>query len=134
MDDLVIKDNLFYKKFSDDVPFTGMVTGSAQGMMKKGLPEGSWIYYENGQLIEKQNFKNGILDGPNVIYYLTGNFMEKRGYKDGNPHGLWETYNENGKLMEKGTYKDGQPDGLFEIFNEDGSLQRTETWIDGVKQ
>ena len=36
MDDLVERDGLTYKKFSD-VPFTGKVTGNTQGSFKDGI-------------------------------------------------------------------------------------------------
>ena len=49
MDDLVEREGLFYKKFSD-VPFTGKVMGRRQGILKDGKKVGPWvIYYENGQ-------------------------------------------------------------------------------------
>ena len=36
MDDLVVRDGLYYQKFSD-VPFTGEVTGKIQGSLKNGM-------------------------------------------------------------------------------------------------
>ena len=59
MDDLIVRDGLFYKLFSD-VPFTGKLTGYQQGSFKNGERDGPWVgYYENGQLWYKGNFKNG---------------------------------------------------------------------------
>ena len=50
IEDLVVRDGLHYKKFSD-VPFTGEVTGLFQGKVKNGKREGPWVYYdENGAL------------------------------------------------------------------------------------
>ena len=84
MDDLVKRNDLYYKKFTD-VPFTGKVTGQWDGQIKNGKRKGSWIkYYENGQLRVKEN------------------------YKDGNPDGLWEYFNEDGSLTRTETYKDGE--------------------------
>ena len=49
-DDLVQRDGLHYKKFSD-FPFTGKVTGKELGELKDGKMDGPWVYYyENGQL------------------------------------------------------------------------------------
>ena len=59
MDDLVETNGLYYKKFTD-VPFTGKVTGQLNGKIKNGKRRGLWkIYYDNGQLRGKGNFKDG---------------------------------------------------------------------------
>jgi antitoxin component YwqK of YwqJK toxin-antitoxin module len=56
-DDLVERDGLYYKKFSD-VPFTGKVTGEEQGSFRNGKREGEWVWYhENGQLSRKITYK-----------------------------------------------------------------------------
>ena len=71
-DDLVYRDGLFYKKFTD-TPFTGQIEGRWNGSLSEGKKEGYWIYYhENGQLSGKGN------------------------YKDGKKHGCWEGYLING--------------------------------------
>ena len=59
MDNLVIRDGLYFKKFTD-VPFIGEVTGKQQGLFKDGKKEGPWVrYHDNGQLREKGTFKDG---------------------------------------------------------------------------
>ena len=62
MDDLVERDDLYYKKFTD-VPFTGEIDeGLKRGNFKNGRKEGPWIgYHENGQLHYKGEYKNGKL-------------------------------------------------------------------------
>ena len=53
MDDLVMRDGLYYPKFSE-VPFTGVTTGKiqgsfTQGSFRNGKKHGSWVgYYDNG--------------------------------------------------------------------------------------
>ena len=55
------RDGLYYEKFTEK-PFTGKVTGIKQGKIQKGKIEGKWIeYYNNGQLKEKRNYKDGKL-------------------------------------------------------------------------
>ena len=45
MDDLVYREGLFYKKFTD-VPFTGEITGkTTQGTFRNGKKEGLWVYH-----------------------------------------------------------------------------------------
>ena len=48
MDDLVIRDGVYYKKFTD-TPFNGKVEGKEQGAIKKGKKHGKWnSYYDSG--------------------------------------------------------------------------------------
>ena len=52
MSDLVERDGLYYKKFTE-TPFTGEITGGVQGNYKNGKKEGEWVHYhDNGQLEE----------------------------------------------------------------------------------
>ena len=106
IDDLVERNDLYYKKFSN-VPFTGKITGSYRGSIKDGKREGTWIHYRDGQVWFK-------LD-----------------YKDGKRNGLLEWYYNNGQLHNKGYLKDGKQDGLWEWYNKDGSLEKTETFKNG---
>ena len=84
-EDLVYREGLYYKKFSDS-PFTGKVTGKRQGAFKDGKKDGPWVqYHDNGQLKSK-----GI-------------------YRDGKENGPWISYNSDGTVDEKytGTFKNG---------------------------
>jgi len=48
MNDLVKREGLYYKKFTE-VPFTGKIIGKSQGLIKNGEQEGAWVHYhENG--------------------------------------------------------------------------------------
>ena len=68
-DDLVYRDGVYYKKFSE-VPFSGKVTGLYKGLIKNGKKEGAWIsYYSNGQLESKGNYENGKKEGAWISYY-----------------------------------------------------------------
>ena len=82
MDDLVKRDGIHYKKFSD-VPFMGKVTGRYQGSFRNGKRHGPWVtYFENGQLMYKGTFKDHKKDG------------------------LWFRYNKNGQLLSEGLFLD----------------------------
>jgi len=62
MDDLVYRDRIYYKKFSD-VPFTGKITGKITGSIKNGKRHGPWAtYFDNGQLDKRYTgtYKNGV--------------------------------------------------------------------------
>lgn len=136
VDDLVVRNDIFYKKFTDD-PFTGKITGGWNGKIKNGKREGSWKeYFENGQLWRKGIYKDGQMNGLFEFYYqnLNSGLRREGIFKKDLENGLHKSYYQNGKLWWKGTYKDGKREGLWEHFNEDGTTLRTETWIDDVKQ
>jgi len=72
MDDLVQRDGLYYKNFTD-VPFTGNITGKTQRTIRNGKEEGPWIHYwDNGQLSWKGTYKDGKEVGPWVRYWSDG--------------------------------------------------------------
>ena len=55
-DDVVMRDGLYYQKFTD-VPFTGEITGLVNGKVKNGKREGHWVWYHgNGQLDKNGKF------------------------------------------------------------------------------
>ena len=107
-DDLVHRNKLYYKKFTD-VPFTGEVSGEWDGNFRNGKKSGSWLtFHENGQLLMKGNYKDGKLDGFTELYYENGRLESTINYKVGKLEGLWVSYYENGLLLFKNNYKDGK--------------------------
>ena len=135
MDDLVVRDGIHYKKFSD-VPFTGKVTGNTQGSFKDGKEDGPWVgYHDNGRVREKGTYKDGKPDGPYVSYNDNGQLLLKGTFKDGKAEGPWVYYHDNGQLWSKGTYKDGKIDGPWVNYKSDGTVweKQTGTFKSGVK-
>ena len=159
MDDLVKRDGLYYKKFSD-TPFTGKVAGrhngkinngkwdgpfviyhqngqlSAKGDYKKGEPEGPWVtYYSNGQLWLKGTYQNGDQEGPWVEYHKNGQLSYKGDYKNGQKNGSWVNYWSNGQLFFKGDYKNYKREGRWVGYYKDGTIKKewTGTFKNGKK-
>ena len=137
MDDLVERDGLYYKKFTD-VPFTGEVTGPTSSFLEFGSLKGLFLqYWENGQLGQKSSFKNGKREGPFVHYYDNGKILRKGTYKAGERVGPYLRYHENGQLAEKGTYKNGKREGPWVDYGEDGekTVGRlfSGTYVDGER-
>jgi antitoxin component YwqK of YwqJK toxin-antitoxin module len=105
--DLVIRNGIFYKKFTY-VLFIGDISGQQNGAIITGKRDGFWeSYYENGQLNWKGNYKDDCLDGP------------------------WEYYYDNGQLSYKGNYIGGKEDGIFEHYKENGKFHKKEKWKNG---
>ncbi|MEE1574022.1 MAG: hypothetical protein V1257_10590 [Candidatus Neomarinimicrobiota bacterium] len=102
VDDLVERDGLYYKEFTD-VPFTGNITGKSHGKIKNGKRDGPWVFYrDNGQLWEKGTYKDGKEEGPWVFYYDNGQLRNKGNYKDGKKEGLWVHYSRDGSVLNQG--------------------------------
>ena len=134
-DDLVTRDGLHYKKFTD-LPFTGKMEGRSNGSFKNGMREGLWvIYHKNGQLGSKGDFKNDKHEGFWEYYYPSGQLSRKGNYRNGIQAGYWESYWDNGQLISKGDYKNGREEGYWVHYNEDGSVDKkySGTFKDGVK-
>ena len=104
---LLERQDLWYK-VNSTIPFTG-----TQGR-----------YQENGQLIERTNFKDGNKDGLWEEFYKNGQLRNKGNYKNGNKVGLWEEYLSTGSLYRKENYKEGKLD-FKETYNEDGSIDKS---------
>ncbi len=102
--DLVYRDGLNYKKFSNE-PYTGKVTGIMQGKMKKGKEVGEWLeYHSNGRLKSKSNYKNGKLHGKYISYWENGMLRNKGEYRNDLYYKCWERYFDNGSLWRKNCY------------------------------
>ena len=124
IDDLKEKNGFYYKKFSifSHLDFLYRFIGIVES------------YYENGNLRNKVNYKEGEPKGLIEWYYENGQLEKKGNYKEGlREDGLWEFYYKDGQLSYKYNYKDGKKDGVWVNFNQDGSLKKTETWKDGEK-
>jgi len=110
-DDLVYRDGLYYKKFSE-IPFSGKVTGLRNGLMKNGKEDGEWVInHENGQLLTKGNYENGKEEDEWVSYWDDGQLWSKGNYKNGKREGEWVGYHPSGQLNYKGNYKNGKEKG-----------------------
>ena len=134
-DDLVEREGLLYKKFTD-VPYTGMITGKSQGSIKNGKWDGTVVTYdENGQLLIKENYKNGKLNGNWVAYDENGQLWIKQSFKNGKKDGAWVSYFENEKLGVKGNYKNGKKDGVWVAYFSKGNAWKklSGTFKDDVK-
>ena len=139
-DDLVIRDGLYYKKFSQ-VPFTGKLTGQFQGSFKNGKPKDycqqEWddliACHDHGQLIAKSDFKNGKMEVTWVSYSDNGQLWQKDDYKNYKKEASWVEYWDNGQLFSKGNFKNGKEEGYHFMFFPDGRLAERSLYKNGVK-
>jgi len=88
----------------------------------KGILEGDrFVYYENGQIAEKQFYINGKLEGASVWYSEKGIVLKAFVYVNGELHGVSKYYSSEGELITEGQYKKGKKHGIWKYY-ENGEL------------
>ena len=107
MNDLVERNNLYYKKFSN-TPFTGEITGKHTGKFENGLREGPYaIYYNSGQLLIEVTYEDGLKEGKWTHYYRNGRVHFHGTFVKGKRHGEFFTYDKYGFPPEVKIYENG---------------------------
>lgn len=69
------------------------------------------IFDEEGRLIATFPYKNGHLEGDNIIYYPSQKIKQKSPYIMNQLQGICEIFDEEGNYLEKTRYKDNLKDG-----------------------
>jgi antitoxin component YwqK of YwqJK toxin-antitoxin module len=154
--ELVMRDGLTFKKFSD-APFTGMTTGRALGEMKNGLWTGEVSFYrENGTLHRELTYEKGVRNGRFVGWCVNGNKQVEVEFNNDRKEGLYKenfcdgapriraTFRENlilgdsakiyffsGKTEKYFPLLNGQTHGVAFAYRKDGSTRRRVTWENG---
>jgi len=84
-------------------------------------------YYPNGKITEEINYKNGIKQGENYYYSPEGVLLKKLLYKDDQLQGQAFYYDAFGNVVIEGFYKDGKKHGLWKYYK-DGKVALEETY------
>jgi len=96
----------YYEKGSSE-PFTGILYGK----------------YDNGNLLTRQHFVNGIGEGKWYNYYENGNLREAGTYIQDRVEGPMKKYDENGQVRAEGMYKDWRIRvGKWKYYDANGQL------------
>ena len=80
-----------------------------------------FVYYENGQIAEKQFYSHGKLEGPSFWYTDKNVVLKEFHYVNGELHGIAKSYDPKGQLILEGQYKQGKKHGLWKTY-ENGKL------------
>ena len=121
----------------------------SEGSIKDKLRIGTWIYYHTGtnNIMTKENYNNGLLDGKKLTYYKTNVLAEEINYQKGIKEGSNNYYSTTGKLLKKlyyvndqlhgnaiycdamgniilkGAYKNGKKNGLLKTYENENILK-----------
>jgi len=84
---------------------------------------------------EQLNFSQ-FTDNANYSFtrmYENGNLLESGNYKNGLPDGIWMNYNSNGTVSGKGSYLNGKKEGNWAFYTSHGSPAYTVTFLEGKR-
>lgn len=125
----------------------------SEGKMKDKDRVGEWLYYQekSNDVLSREFYKNGKLDGKKTTYYSNGKLTEELNYENGemlgennyySPDGVLlkklkyvndqlqgpaTYYDANGNVVIEGFYKDGKKHGLWKYYK-DGKVEIEETY------
>lgn len=71
----------------------------SQGSYSEGLPEGNWIFYENGSKYAEGEMKTGQKNGIWRFFYPNGKIKSEGRFENDTPTGTWQYYNKRGKKI-----------------------------------
>lgn len=95
---------------------------------KNGKMDGiKTTFYPNGKITEEITYKNGIKEGPNNYYSYNGVLLKKLIYEEDKLHGPALHYNAAGDLLIEGSYKKGKQHGVWKHY-EDGKVTSEESF------
>ena len=73
-------------------------------------------YYLNNKIAEELTYVNGIKEGTNIFYSPTGVVLKKLLYKNDELHGPAVYYDGSGKVVLEGNYKNGKKHGIWKTY------------------
>ena len=81
-----------------------------KGKYSEGLKEGTWemTLKENGKIIFKAYYIQGVIHGKAYYYYNNGKIMRIEQYKMGIPHGNWTYYTTDNEIDLFETFRNGK--------------------------
>lgn len=91
-------------------------------------------YYENGELKEEINYRNGKREGMSKWYYETGVLKGERNYKEDKLDGLIKWYYVTGSLGTDFNYKNGKLEGLTKLYWENGNIKAEHYYENGKRE
>ena len=97
----------------------------AKGNYKGTLKDSTWNYYNNLQLIGKENYANGVKNGQSVTFFANGTPSTESNWSNGTMEGVCRSFYPSGKKMSETMYHQGKRDGLSLIYYESGIPQIT---------
>lgn len=97
----------------------------SEGQMNGKIYIGTWKYYQknNTGLLAIEHYDDyGVLQGERLVYYENGNVAEKQFYKDGKLEGVSLWYSEKDVVLKEFIYEGGELHGMSRYYNPKGEI------------
>lgn len=95
---------------------------------------GEWKkWYTNGNIAQRQHYKDGKLDGNAFTWYYEGEVASEGSYRDNKLEGTYKEYYRNGDTKCETFYVKGKKDGLWRKWYESGQLKIEGSYGKGTK-
>lgn len=124
------KDNSAYTIFYDQNK-----NKVSEGKVVNKLFEGEWIYYHyaSTDVMTKENYKNGKLEGVRTVYFPNGKMAEQINYVNNLKQGAYKKFTESGIVLEESFFSKNEYDGLAIFRDVNGVVISKGTFSKGVK-
>ena len=105
-----------------------------EGFLNNKKRVGVWKYFnQNGKVISKENYEDGVLQGEQFVYYPDGQLTAISRYKNGSLEGISSKFSSKNILIEEITYANNVPNGLAKYFELNGNLKETGFYKNGKR-
>jgi len=96
----------------------------SEGNMIDKKRVGDWVYYhkKSKEIMTKEIYKDGRIDGLKVTFYLNNQIAEELNYKNGLKEGVNNYYSPEGVLLKKLFYKNDQLQGYAYYYDAKGDV------------
>lgn len=113
----------------------------SHGIYRDLKKDSVWLNFgPSGRISNSETYKNGVLNGKNVIYYVSEEASDNSKrvsavnyYLDGKLNGESIQYFENGSVKEKGTYTLDKKTGIWERYHANGKKMMLERYKNGIR-
>ncbi|MDN3724982.1 toxin-antitoxin system YwqK family antitoxin [Aequorivita sp. SDUM287046] len=132
---MVVKNFIGNDKIAEVKYFTIKGKLVSEGKMKDKDRIGEWLYYheKSKNIMTRENYSNGKLDGKKITYYPNGKITEETTYKNGIREGVDNYYSPEGVLLKKLIYKEDQLQGPAFYYDAYGNVVIEGFYKDGKK-
>lgn len=147
LDDLVLKDDVYYTKHST-TPYSGpavskMANGEKhlEGMIQDGRKHGVWTqWFEDKNDYRKLDgskqqltYENGVRHGSWIKWNSKGEKEWEETYKDGKYHGVYTSWFPDGQKELEEHHKEGKRHGMYTRWYENGQKKYEAMYKDGLR-
>lgn len=92
------------------------------------------IYNTAGELLTRETYRLGILDGPFETLYPSGMPMERGVMKNGKKDGGWTQWSEKGYKIRTSFYSEGMLNGIWTEYDHSGKIMIRGKYEDNLKE